>query len=54
MEKGKNIHEVYDALCEFVIEATKKDAPVYAVEALPGTLESLIEIHKLTLVQKRS
>ena len=37
-----------EALCDFIIRASKEEAPAYAVQALPEATKSLIELMKVT------
>ena len=38
------ITEVHKALAEFIINATKKDAPSYAVQALPEAVREFVRL----------
>ena len=43
MEK-RDLEDIKDALKEFIVNATKKGAPSYAVQTLPGAIEKYLEI----------
>ena len=44
------MEEVHKALAEFIVNATKKDAPSYAVQALPEAVKAFAELNgKLSL-----
>lgn len=47
-----NLHEVQEALCQFIINATKKGATDSAVHALPEATKELIELTKFIQTQK--
>ncbi len=38
------MEEVHKALAEFIVNATKKDAPGYAVQALPEAVKAFAEL----------
>lgn len=44
-EKDRLI-EIEKALREFIIRATKKEAPSYAVQALPGVIGKYLELNE--------
>ena len=44
---------VQQALCEFIIRATEKDAPDYAVQALPEATRALIQLSEFIQVRTR-
>lgn len=50
----KSLDTVQEALCQFVINATKENAPSHAVAALPGVVCALLELTKVTRTQKCS
>ena len=43
MEK-RDLEDIKDALKEFIVNATKKGAPSYAVQTLPGAIEKYLKI----------
>lgn len=45
MEK-RELEDIKDALKEFIVNATKKGAPGYAVQTLPGAIEKYLEIER--------
>lgn len=52
MNKDEKILEVFDCLCQFVIDATKKDATMEAVQALPGTVEKIIQLYQVIRIHR--
>ena len=48
------MEEVHKALAEFIVNASKKDAPSYAVQALPEAVKALTELSKLIQFQRPS
>ncbi len=47
-----NLTEVQEALCQFIIDSSKREASGYAVQALPEAVKSLIELSKFIQIQK--
>lgn len=46
--------EVQKALCQFIINTSKKEAPEYAVQALPETVKALVELSQYLEIQRYS
>ena len=51
MTNDECLENVYQSLSEFIIHATKEDAPSHAVQALPEVVKALIELTVITRVR---
>lgn len=47
-----HLKEVQESLSQFIIDASKKGAPSYAVQALPEAVKVLIELNKITRLER--